>query len=171
MPEEVPIPQEHREYLQRIRHIGAARLLWKRLLIDECSPCKKYTDERQQDKGRAPIGKEQNLSADDGRNDRCKSIHHHKDGKEARQLRPLTDITRNRTRNDDAARPCKARTEAEKQEEIDILREDAAKGRSDKDQHADKEWSAPPKKITQWTRENLPKCHAERRHRQCQLHE
>ena len=85
--------------------------------------------------------------------------------------RVSADIARNRTRNDNAARPRKARAEAEEKEEINILGKYTAECRTDEYEHPDEERNPPPMEIAQRPCENLSECHAERRHGQRHLNE
>ena len=169
--QKILIVQQRGKFAERCAEIGDAALHGQRLAVDDRRTGLHEADDDEQHEDAAPVGKQQHLPADDGREDRRETVHHHEDGEEARELDALGDVARNRARDDDAGGAGEAHEEAQREEHIDVADERAAGRRHGKDDHAREERRPPPVAVRKRPHDHLPGRHADHRHRQRQLRE
>ena len=169
MPKKVVVAKERGKGMETRRHALLARPFGQRLARLERPDGEEDADGGEHGEDDAPRGEDEERSASDGSEDRRESVHEHEDGQEAREFDALGHVTRDGTRDDDAARARKSLQEAQCEKRFDGACVEAAHRDESEGDHARKERPFAPVHIAQRPEEDLPDGHAEQRHRQGQL--
>ena len=126
----VGVPEKAAEGLKALRHIFDAGGLRQGLAGEARGDGPECAEHRQEDEDTAPRGEEENLSADDGRQDGGESVHQHEEGEKAGQLRAFVEVAGDRPRGDEAECAGEALQEAKGEKTIPPVKKDRRTGGS-----------------------------------------